>query len=215
MTLRFASFTLDTDRRQVLRDREPVHLSPKAFELLCCLAERRPTAVAKTELYERIWPGTFVVDANLTVLVAELRRALGDDPQAPSVIRTVPRFGYAFCAEATAIGEPATSAPRVGVTLNDRVWFLSEGETLIGRDPACGIWLDKPGVSRIHARIMRSGGNAVLADLESKNGTFVGGTRVTSPHTLRDGDTIHVGPVELGFRIWVHGSAIETERIAR
>jgi DNA-binding winged helix-turn-helix (wHTH) protein len=214
MTLRFASFTLDTDRRLVLRDREPVHLSPKAFELLWYLAERRPTAVAKHELYERIWPGTFVVDANLTVLVAELRRALGDDPHTPRFIRTVPRFGYAFCADA-AIGDPAAPSARLGLTLNERVMFLADGENLIGRDPACGIWLDKPGVSRLHARIVVAGGGATLEDLESKNGTFVGGTRVSGPRRLRDAETIHIGPVELEFRIWAHGSAVETERIAR
>jgi DNA-binding winged helix-turn-helix (wHTH) protein len=215
MTLRFASFTLDTDRRQVLREREPVHLSPKAFDLLWCLAERRPTAVAKHELYERIWPGTFVVDANLTVLVAELRRALGDDPQAPRIIRTVPRFGYAFCADAAAIVEPPAARVRVGLTLEHRVLPLAEGENLIGRDPSCGIWLDKPGVSRVHARIVVTGTLATIEDLDSTNGTFVGGVRVTSLRHLRDSDIVSMGPVELAFRIWAPGTTVETERISR
>jgi DNA-binding winged helix-turn-helix (wHTH) protein len=217
MKVRFATFVLDSERRQLVRDGQPVHLSPKAFELLCHLAEKRPMAVAKTELYERIWPGTFVVDANLTVLVAELRRALGDDPQAPRYIRTLPKFGYAFCADVetggTAPGPPGET--RVGLTLDDRVMFLEEGENLIGRDPSCAIWLDRPGVSRVHARVLLRGPHATIDDLESKNGTFVNDVPVDRPRLLADLDAVHIGSVELRFRIWASGSAAETERIAR
>ena len=215
MTVRFAGFTLDSERRQLVRAGQPVHLSPKAFDLLCCLAEKRPNAVSKAELYERIWPGTFVVDANLTVLIAELRRALGDDPQAPQFIRTVPKFGYAFCAETGAIGEPAAPHTRVGLTENDRVIWIAEGESVIGRDPSCEIWLERTGVSRRHARLHRRGEAVTIEDLGSKNGTFVGTSAVRAPRPLSDGDTIHVGSVDLRFRIWAPDRAIETERITR
>jgi DNA-binding winged helix-turn-helix (wHTH) protein len=214
MSLRFAPFTLDIDRRQLVRGSDPVHLSPKAFELLCCLAEKRPNAVSKSELYERIWPGTFVVDANLTVLIAEVRRALGDDPQTPQFIRTVPKFGYAFCADAGAIGDPVNSI-RVGLTWADRVIWLERRDTVIGRDPSCDIWLDRRGVSRLHARVVREGGQTTIEDLGSKNGTFVGTSRVLEPRVLADGDVIHIGSAELGFRIWAPDRVVETERIAR
>ena len=100
-----------------------VPLSPKAFQLLELLLDRRPEAVAKTELLERLWPETFVSDASLHNLVAEIRAALGDAPRAARYIRTVPRYGYAFHgdarpAPAVAISRPATArpAPRLGAS---------------------------------------------------------------------------------------------------
>ena len=63
------------------------------------LVEARPTVVSKADLHDRIWPGTFVVDANLSVLVGEIRRALADSAQTPRYIRTVHKVGYAFCGD--------------------------------------------------------------------------------------------------------------------
>ena len=60
------------------------------------LIERRPTVVPKAELYARISPETVVVEANLNVLIAEIRRALDDDPKSPRFVRTAHRVGYAF-----------------------------------------------------------------------------------------------------------------------
>ena len=64
--------------------------------MLGLLVERQPKALSKTELQDRLWPGTFVVEKNLTNLVSEIREALGDDRRVPRFIRTVHRFGYAF-----------------------------------------------------------------------------------------------------------------------
>src|SRR5919106_492010 len=110
MRVQFSDIILDSDSRQLVRAGKPVHLAPKAFDVLCHLIDRRPSAVTKTELFELVWPGTFVVEANLTVLVTELRRALGDDAHAPRFVRTVHKHGYAFCAEASEIG-PLRQAP--------------------------------------------------------------------------------------------------------
>src|SRR5687768_16829850 len=99
MRAQFGEFIVDSDSRLLLRQGEPVHLSRKAFDALCVLLERRPNAVTKEELHARLWPGTFVVDANLSVTIAEIRRVLGDDPQASRFVRTVHRIGYAFCGE--------------------------------------------------------------------------------------------------------------------
>lgn len=67
-------------------------------------------------------------------------------------------------------------------------------ELAIGRSPGCGLILDDPGVSRLHARI--SGGS--LVDEESANGTRVSGTPI-SRHELQDGDVIQAGSYELVF----------------
>src|SRR5215204_5138707 len=99
MRVRFAPFTLDSGRQQLFADGRDVALSPKAFEVLQLLIEHRPDVVDKQTIATRVWPDTHVSDASLTVVVAEIRRALGDGPEAPRFIRTAHRRGYAFLAD--------------------------------------------------------------------------------------------------------------------
>jgi DNA-binding winged helix-turn-helix (wHTH) protein len=217
MRVQFGDITLDSASRQLVRGGAAIHLSPKAFDLLCHLVERRPGAVSKNELFELVWPGTFVVEANLTVLVTELRRALGDDPHTPRFIRTVHKHGYAFCGEVTEIAPRplARDALRVWLLWNDRVLPLVDGENLIGRDPSCSVWLDKPGVSRRHARVLVTDAVAEIEDLGSTNGTFVSEIAIVAPHQLHDADIIQIGSVNLKYRSWSSSRPVETERIRR
>ena len=94
--VQFGEFVLDLRARELTRGDELVALSPKAYQLLETLVVNRPTALSKTDLQNRLWPDTFVVEKNLANLVGEIRRALDDDAAMPRFIRTVPRFGYAF-----------------------------------------------------------------------------------------------------------------------
>ncbi len=216
MRAQFGEFLVDSDSRLLLRQGEPLHLSRKAFDALCVLLERRPNAVTKEELHARLWPGTFVVDANLSVTIAEIRRVLGDDPQASRFVRTVHRIGYAFCGEShgvTATERDNGGARRAWLTWNDRVLALSDGENLIGRDPDCAAWLDVSGVSRRHARIRVDGHIATIEDLGSKNGTWVGESAVKGLQPLADGDRIRIGPLDLTFRNWSGAAGTETVRI--
>jgi DNA-binding winged helix-turn-helix (wHTH) protein len=217
MRVQFGDITLDSASRQLVRGGAAIHLSPKAFDLLCHLVELRPSAVSKQQLFELIWPGTFVVEANLTVLVTELRRALGDDPHTPRFIRTVHKHGYAFCAEVTEIAPPAPArdALRVWLLWNERVLPLVDGENVIGRDPSCGVWLDQPGVSRRHARMSVTGDVAKIEDLGSTNGTFVNDIAITGPRLLRDADVVRIGSVDVKYRSWSPSKPVETERIRR
>ena len=96
MVRRFASCELDLSSRELRRNNKPVHVSPKAFELLKLLVERAPSAVSKEEIHTAVWSGTFVSDGSLTNVVAEIRSAVGDSARAPSILRTVHGFGYAF-----------------------------------------------------------------------------------------------------------------------
>jgi len=203
----FDDFLLDSSSRQLTRSGRQVPLSPKAFDVLVLLLAERPGVVTKATLLDRVWADAPAAgDASLTVVIADLRRALGDSPQAPRYLRTVHRFGYAFCGDATVDGaapsggdrrQPAT---RVVLTWADETRRLADGEHLIGRDPECAVWLDVPGVSRRHARLRIDGQRVTIEDLGSTNGTFVDDVPVTGSQPVLHGQRIHFGPLEVRFR---------------
>jgi DNA-binding winged helix-turn-helix (wHTH) protein len=205
MRVRFGQFTFDSASRQLLRGDTDVHVSPKAFELLKTLIDNRPQALSKTHLQQHLWPDTFVSEANLPLVLGEVRRALEDDAKHPRFIRTLQRFGYAFCGNATEISGLDTPCSYNGVScwlvLKRKRLDLVEGENFIGRNPQATVHVDAASVSRRHARITLSAAQAMLEDLGSKNGTFVKGARVTAPTYLRDGDRVRFGSVLATFRI--------------
>jgi DNA-binding winged helix-turn-helix (wHTH) protein len=206
VTFRFDAFVLDEGTRQLLRGGREVHLSPKAFDLLVRLIQVRPRALSKADLHDHLWPGTFVTDASLGMLVTEIRSALGDNVQQSRFVRTVHRFGYAFQGSVTQIAELARSATASAEVVYwlvspSRQITLAPGENLVGRDPQTAVWLDSPGISRHHARITVDGNRVTVEDLGSKNGTHVRGDLVTEPTALADGDEIRFGSMNLTFRV--------------
>lgn len=217
MRVSFGDFSLDSDTRELQQAGRAIHLSPKAFDLLLLLLERRPSVVDKESIREKLWPGTNVVDANQNNLVSEIRSALGDDSQQPRFLRTVHRVGYAFCGAVEAAAGDASPA-RMFLVVGERRVLLTGPTQTIGRDPECAVWIDVPGVSRRHARITVSqtgaSAAAVLEDLDSTNGTFVDDKRVTKPVTLADGQSIRVGEATLTFRSWAEAGGV-TKRIKR
>src|SRR5580765_3509782 len=80
---RFGAFTLDLDTRQLLTGDHVVHIAPKAFDLLTALVLDRPKVLSKKVLLERLWPDTFVSEANLSNILSEVREALGDNARSP------------------------------------------------------------------------------------------------------------------------------------
>jgi DNA-binding winged helix-turn-helix (wHTH) protein len=197
----FGDFVLDLDARELRRGREPILLSPKAYQLLELLVGNSPKALSKSALQEQLWPDTFVVEKNLVNLIAEIREALGDDASRPRFVRTIHRFGYAF-RDATQ-EPPARREPIHAADVRFRlVWAggragLGDGEHVLGRDPELELFLDAPDVSRRHARIRIAGDEATIEDLESKNGTFVSERRLGPATRLADGDSIRIGSVRL------------------
>jgi DNA-binding winged helix-turn-helix (wHTH) protein len=204
MQVRFGDFTLDTDSRQLRQGETERHLSPKGFELLRLLIENRPRALSKEELHARLWPATFVSDATLSSLVAEVRDALGETAKGGRFVRTVHRFGYAFEGAASGVGPHARS-----VDDRARCWIiwefgqvaLRDGEHLLGRDADVAVWLESPTISRHHARIRITGHDVTIEDLGSKNGTQLRGEPVVGQSPVKDGDEIRLGSVAIRFRI--------------
>ena len=218
MRAEFGPFTVDSETRQLRRGQADLHLSPKAFDLLCLLLEHRPKVLEKADLHARMWPDTHVVDGSLNVLITEIRRALGDDARDPTFIRTAHGVGYAFCGEAAAAAPAARrAAMRCWLAEPGRTIRLNEGENVVGRDPECSVWLDSTSVSRRHARIVVDSrtGRLTLEDLGSKNGTIVRGKPVEAPIALSDRDDITFGSVELTLHVWNTERASETKKITR
>jgi DNA-binding winged helix-turn-helix (wHTH) protein len=211
--LRFASCTLDTDARTLVRDGSQVHLAPKAFEVLSVLAASRPRALSKAELLERVWPGVFVSDDSLAKVISRIRKALDDDDASP-ILRTVHGYGYAFAAAAEDVRDIAGTDPRRAALCwlfcGNREFPLSDGEHILGREPEADICLDSPQVSRRHARVIVSGPHATLEDLGSKNGSFVRGVRISAPTPLRSGDEASIGPFRLLFRVATESASTQT-----
>jgi len=217
MDTRFGEFRFDAATRQLFRAGVELPLSPKAFELLRLLIEHRPRALSKSELQQLLWPDTFVSEGNLPLLVSQIRAALGDTANGARFVRTVHRFGYAFCAAVTdpAIAPPPAlvAGPMCSVVAGTRRVALCDGDHVLGRDPEAAVWVNTSGVSRHHARLRVSGGDASIEDLDSKNGTFVRGERISGLVPLNDGDEIRLGLlVLLTIRIESPADTTETQR---
>lgn len=204
MQARFATFTFDATTRELRCGDQLIHLSPKAFDLLGVLLRQRPKAISKTDLHRELWPDSFVTDGSLAVLVAEVRRAIGDSASRPQFVRTVNRFGYAFAAAAANSVADGPATGRAGgacsLTWGGERARLKPGENVLGRDLDADVFIDAVGVSRRHAVIVVDDDGAMLRDLSSKNGTFVNGTRVTTAVPLLDDTEVRLGAVCLRFR---------------
>lgn len=195
MRVRFGGFTLDTDRHELRRGTEPVHLTPKAFQLLEILVECRPKAMAQQELYDRLWPDTVVDKSNVHNLVYQLREALADREQ--QMIRTIYGFGFSFAAPAA---EETAGLSSWMLLVGDRELGLVTGENIVGRERDAAIRIDDPSISRRHARIIVSAEGVAVEDLRSKNGTSMHGRRIHAVDRLTDGDMIVFGTVAAVLR---------------
>src|ERR1700745_1028451 len=92
----FGPFRVDADRELLLRGNETVPLTPKTFQILLVLVRHGKEVVTKDDLMKKVWPDTFVEEANLSRNIFLLRKALGETPQDHQYIVTVPGRGYRF-----------------------------------------------------------------------------------------------------------------------
>jgi DNA-binding winged helix-turn-helix (wHTH) protein len=198
---RFGPFEANLRTGELWRSGERVPLQELPFKVLATLIERRGELVTREELRATTWSGSVYVDFEhgLNKAVNKIRQALGDDPDAPRYVETLPRRGYRFVAPLE-LG-PAAAAPRPSYRLlwDGRTISIGDGENVLGRQPEVTVWIDSYTVSRRHARILVSGGRAILEDLGSKNGTFRCGRRISAPEELADGDEIAVGSARMTF----------------
>lgn len=99
----FGPFRLDVGERQLWRDGEEITLTPKAFGVLLTLVRNQGHVVEKDTSMREVWADSFVEEKNLTDNISILRQTLVDDAKEPRYIKTVPRRGYRFVGNVTAV----------------------------------------------------------------------------------------------------------------
>jgi len=191
---RFGSFTLNDAEQQLLRNGEPVRLAPKAFEVLLVLIQNRGCLVTKENLLEKVWPDTFVEEANLSVNVASLRKALDEGDEDLRCIETVPKRGYRFVAPVSEVtGESARTReePRFSYHRNHgkRTESLNSIAVLPFKSEGCG-----SAGEYLAAGLMESITNRL---------SRLRGLRVMARHTVYSCHELSIDPREVGHKLGV------------
>jgi DNA-binding winged helix-turn-helix (wHTH) protein len=95
----FGPYILDASDRTLRVSDKTIPLIPKAFDVLLILVQRSGQIVEKSYFLNTVWANTFVEESNLTFVISVLRKALGEKPNQPHYIETVPKHGYKFIAQ--------------------------------------------------------------------------------------------------------------------
>jgi DNA-binding winged helix-turn-helix (wHTH) protein len=112
--VRFGPFYLDQQRQELFRDGSRIRMQAKVCEALSILVANRGEVVTRETLRARMWPSDTQInyDANVNTTVNKLRQALGDTPEQPVFVETIPRKGYTFIAAVELVDQmPAGGTP--------------------------------------------------------------------------------------------------------
>src|ERR1700744_5504336 len=115
----FCRFRFDPENHLLECEGTPILLTPKAFEILLVLVRNGSRLTTKEELMRRVWPDSFVEEANLTVNISALRRQLGETPGGQQYIETVPKKGYRFAVPVTQISPDFAATSPQAVRANE------------------------------------------------------------------------------------------------
>src|SRR5262245_2798772 len=181
----FGPFLLDRPAGRLWRDRAPVALRPKAWEVLGYLVDRPGVLVSAGELFDEIWKGVAVTPQTLMNVVAQLRVALGDDAREPRWLETVRGRGYRFIgalqapleqeSDATVAEPGADSGPRMQSARAEEEWARPPA-TLVGRDREIGA------LTAAWRRTLASGRQVIVVTGEAGIGKT---TRQVAPASVR------------------------------
>ncbi len=151
---RFGDVRVDRQRYRMERGGRAVSLEPRAFDLLVLLVESRGRVLTKKEILDRLWTDTAVTDNALTRIVAQLRKALGDDARESKYIETVPTRGYRWPADVRCDSEeePATPAAPAATETKPRVRRTATMVALIAMAAVAVVLASMLGIARAPAR---------------------------------------------------------------
>ena len=162
---RFSGHVLSPARRTLVRDGRELPLMPRCFDLLVLLVERRNEALSRGALLDAVWSDVVVTDGALSQAVRILRRTLGDDPRAPTFIRTVQRHGYRFVCE-DVVEEPDEEPPEAAQAVPAKSSRpAAEPETNASFDRALETLLDKDSGDAEEADVRRRQAAEILHQL--------------------------------------------------
>lgn len=136
----FGPFRVDPDKQLLLRENQPVPITPKAFETLLILIRHHREVVSKDDLMKELWPDAFVEDANLSQNIFMLRKALGDTPEARRYIVTLPGRGYRFATEVRTVAQ-ARAISQV-ISFGGIFSRLQVRENLVRAQQVCDVWAE-------------------------------------------------------------------------
>jgi adenylate cyclase len=119
----FGSFQVDLAERVVRRNGNILPLTPKVFDILLVLIQNPGRILTKEEIMRRVWPDRIVEESNLARNISTLRRELGEEPDQPQFIETIPWRGYRFLAEVRELREESEAIDSLAV-----LPFVDEGE---------------------------------------------------------------------------------------
>ena len=133
----FCTFRFDPENHLLESEGNPISLTPKAFEILLVLVQNGSRLTTKEELMRKVWPDSFVEEANLTVNISALRRNLGETPEGQQYIETVPKKGYRFAVPVSQVSgnNHAAGPPLVAGPNPPDVASLPRPDPLAGNQP--------------------------------------------------------------------------------
>ncbi|MEO8215455.1 MAG: FHA domain-containing protein [Acidobacteriota bacterium] len=201
MTLQFAGYTIDLERGVLLRGDAVVPLSPRALDVLEMILTNHPAPVARDDVRRQLWAGTPVLDSSINMLIDELRSTLETGNSGLDLVSTGEYLRVMERPVRLHVAPGDDGGPAL-------IWAkhrlpLPPGASTLGRDSDADIVIEAPTVSREHARVViDDSGQITIQDLDSKNGTFIGGQRLDETATpLTDGDLVRLGDVELKVQL--------------
>ena len=134
MDFRFGDFEIDAARQELRQAGAPVHIEPQVFDLLVYLVQHRDRIVSKDELIETIWHGRAISEAALSSRISAARRALGDNGNDQTLIRTLHKRGFRFVGEVDEGSAPAAVAagpsPLTQAAAHDAIKLVPSAELL-------------------------------------------------------------------------------------
>jgi DNA-binding winged helix-turn-helix (wHTH) protein/Flp pilus assembly protein TadD len=201
--LEFGAYRLDARRRLVWKGDMLLDVPPKAAELLAALAGEAGEVVSKEELLQRVWPDTFVEEANLSVNVSILRKALGEQPDGRPWIQTVARRGYRFLGAVRA----QAAAPRSLAVLPFRPLGTDEADEALGLGMADALITRLAATGRVAVRPTGTVRRFASADVDPvEAGRQLGVDAVVDGRLQRSGSrlrlTVQLVPTAGGAPLW-------------
>lgn len=190
---------VQSNLNRLVRGESRAQIRPRPMDMLCFRAQRQGEVVSNDEIIAAVGPKPYMAGSGLGRSIAEVRAIPGDDAAEPRYVETIVQRGYrplapvprgGLCLSAPRRGQEVRAAPKAlsspeehtcSLCWGERKIPLAQEEDIVGRAGEATVQLESAQVSRRHARIVVSGGRAVLKGLASKNGTYVRGQVVQTP----------------------------------